>query len=60
MLTTHSEEALHARAMQMMVRHDAYNALLAGFAPGHIRLSIHNTANKDKWVLHVAAGLSTC
>lgn len=43
-----TEDALHARAMQMMVRHDAYNALLSRFAPGHIRLSIHTTANKDK------------
>lgn len=42
-----TEDALHARAMQMMVRHDAYNALLSRFAPGHIRLSIHTTANKD-------------
>mmetsp|Transcript_19890 Transcript_19890/g.76218 ORF Transcript_19890/g.76218 Transcript_19890/m.76218 type:complete len:115 (+) Transcript_19890:710-1054(+) len=33
--------------MRMMVRHDAYNRLLAAFSPGHIRLSIHTTANKD-------------
>ena len=49
-LTLCSAEDLHARAMQMMVRHDAYNALLSQFEPGHIRLSIHNTANKDKCV----------
>lgn len=49
-LTEPSQDERAERAMRMMVRHDAYNRLLAAFSPGHIRLSIHTTANKDKYV----------